>query len=240
MIKFYPKFGLVNIRYSPWGYFDERPQISIQLTTIIAIIGLCFYPSFLWTPFFVWGWGNLYISLPFFLSGKDECDHPDYGYYFYATDSLIPESFWLCYGGDMGKMFELPWALTWYKTSVLKKDSTWEHETREDKNKNFWENKWKDIILYNTYPYIYTLNNGSVQNRIATVHTVQREWRWKWFMYLPWPNFKRRVIEIDFDEGIGEKVGSWKGGCTGCSYDLKKDETPEQCLKRMENERRFN
>ena len=38
---------------------------------------------------------------------------------------------------------------------------------------------------------------------------------------------------------VGKKKGSWKGGCIGCSYDSKPGETPEECLKRMEKERKF-
>ena len=44
---------------------------------------------------------------------------------------------------------------------------------------------------------------------------------------------------IDETEEVGKKKGSWKGGCIGCSYDLKPGETPEECLKRMEKEREF-
>ena len=31
-----------------------------------------------------------------------------------------------------------------------------------------------------------------------------------------------------------------KGGTISCSYELRKDETPEQCLRRMEKERVFD
>ena len=58
----------------------------------------------------------------------------------------------------------------------------------------------------------------------------------KWF-----PFIKRYWTSIDvrFDNEIGEGVDTWKGGCTGCSYNLLEDETPEQCLRRMEIERKF-
>ena len=32
---------------------------------------------------------------------------------------------------------------------------------------------------------------------------------------------------------------SWKGGCTGCSYDMIEGETIKACLGRMERERKF-
>jgi hypothetical protein len=37
----------------------------------------------------------------------------------------------------------------------------------------------------------------------------------------------------------GERKGSWKGGTLGCSYELLPNETPLDCLKRMEKERKF-
>ena len=49
----------------------------------------------------------------------------------------------------------------------------------------------------------------------------------------------RRYIEIDFKDEVGHEKGSWKGGVMGCSYDLLPDESPMDCIKRMEKERRF-
>ena len=48
-----------------------------------------------------------------------------------------------------------------------------------------------------------------------------------------------RYIEIEFDGEVGKEKGSWKGGCIGCSYILKSNETPEECIKRMEKKRKF-
>ena len=42
------------------------------------------------------------------------------------------------------------------------------------------------------------------------------------------------------ENGVGERVNSWKGGTVGCSYSMLKGETPEQTLRRMEKEREFN
>lgn len=96
-----------------------------------------------------------------------------------------------------------------------------------------------------TLPYRYCLRRSSweVQHREATIWVEEREWRWrlpfcKW--HLPWPKKVNRYIEIQFSDEVGERTGSWKGGTIGCSYSLKKDETPEECLRRMEREREFN
>jgi hypothetical protein len=89
-------------------------------------------------------------------------------------------------------------------------------------------------------PYTYRLNNGEIQEREAMVYIEEREWHWRWFKWLPYPRLIRRVIEVEFNDEVGEHTGSWKGGCTGCSYEMNEGETMEQCLRRMEVERRFD
>jgi len=49
----------------------------------------------------------------------------------------------------------------------------------------------------------------------------------------------KTYIDVEFDNEIGDRVGTYKGGTIGCGYELKKDETPLQCLRRMESEREF-
>ena len=66
-----------------------------------------------------------------------------------------------------------------------------------------------------------------------------REWRPKWLTWTGLFKYVKKYIEIEFDNEVGKKKGSWKGGCIGCSYDLKPGETAEECIKRMEKEREF-
>jgi hypothetical protein len=166
------------------------------------------------------------------------------------------------------------------RTSILLKDGTWDHERKGDKQtlggkaidrwklrRDFLEKrKWQE-----TYPYTYVLKSGEVQKRMATVGVEEREWRWRWFTWLPTTIAKRglwmvfpanspepvvrvgwydaprkpllgnvqRTISVDFSDEVGERSGSWKGGCTGCAYEMKPDETPWQTLMRMERERKF-
>ncbi len=75
---------------------------------------------------------------------------------------------------------------------------------------------------------------------ISCVYWVEeREWRRKWLTKYRLFRMVRKYIEIEFGSEVGKKKGSWKGGCMGCSYDLKLGETPQQCIKRMEQEREF-
>lgn len=94
------------------------------------------------------------------------------------------------------------------------------------------------ICFHVCVPYTYTLKNGTVQNRKASVHIERRTYRRKWH----WLLRKRMVntsISVDFDDEVGEETGSWKGGTVGCGYNLLPGETALECLRRMEKERIF-
>lgn len=60
---------------------------------------------------------------------------------------------------------------------------------------------------------------------------------------LSWLSFlarERRYIDITFNREVGTEAGSWKGGCVGCSYQMRKGESPPETFKRMMNERTFD
>lgn len=42
------------------------------------------------------------------------------------------------------------------------------------------------------------------------------------------------VIDIEFDDEVGERSGSWKGGILGMSHELLPNETIANSLKRLE------
>lgn len=86
-----------------------------------------------------------------------------------------------------------------------------------------------------THPYTYTLTDGTVQHRQATIQAEEREWR------RPWIPCQRvdRYIDVRFDGEVGERTGSWKGGTIGCGYTMNPGERPVDTLRRMERERVF-
>lgn len=152
--------------------------------------------------------------------------------------------------GNVCKIIHMPWAWEWHRTSILVGDGkNWIHELatyrgREvigeppmsDRHFFFSQDlpRWKYVA-----PYRYVLCSGEVQERTATITVTEMEWRWRWFSWLAWPRKVRRFIEVEFSDEVGERAGSWKGGCTSCGYDLRSNETPEECLRRMERERKF-
>jgi len=232
-VSFYPKrdkgtgFELV---YDSNGYFDPRPQINTNITTLISLalpfISLWLLPLSLLLCFY--SWGSLYINLPFDTGRNNTAESKSYGITFYHCDSGFPNQFWV-----RGlKSFDFPWTFKFWKREVLHK-SGWR---KEEKGDDFWDkDKWKNEIILETHPYTYTLKSGEKQKRTATIHQEKRYWR-RWFNLLSKCNHS---IEVEFSDEVGERSGSWKGGCIGCSYTIKKGETPSECLRRMEKERKF-
>lgn len=90
-----------------------------------------------------------------------------------------------------------------------------------------------------TLPYSYRMKNGTIQDRIATVIVERRAWRPRCIRWTSLFEKVRTCIDVRFNEEVGEQTGSWKGGCTGCGYDLRPGETAENCLLRMMAFRKF-
>lgn len=174
---------------------------------------------------------NLAIILPIRNKWTDECVPPKWGIAFHNA------TFWI-YRGNKWWTFNAPWQWQWVRTSVLRRDGNWEHERKGDR-KEFYKDHWKEILWFETYPYTYTLKNGEVQERTATVGVEEREWRMNWFKWLKLGAKIQRTISVEFNDEVGERTGSWKGGTTGCGYELLKNETPLESLRRMERNRKF-
>lgn len=197
---------------------------------------------------------HIYILLPW--KAKEwSCDPKCYGIETYKTVyrhwySLFNQIY--IRFGNKCKFIAMPWCLEWVYTAIKFKDSdTWlldDYITRKAKYKGqrFFKNVykaypfnyWKDLeyerknILYD-YDYTYKALD---QHSHCTYYVCERCWRPKWFKWTNLFSVKNRVIEVDFDEEMGPKKGSWKGGVKGCGFNIKKDETPEECIKRMEKE----
>lgn len=147
--------------------------------------------------------------------------------------------------GDKTKFWHMPWDYDHISHEVLRADATWApyvgswEEERTDPDGAIRPGKQPDGRKMETFSYTYTLRSGEVQHRTATVHTERHEWRKKWLKWCPLFAKVRTSIDIEFDGEVGERTGSWKGGTIGCGWDLKRGETPEQALRRMEAERIF-
>lgn len=142
------------------------------------------------------------------------------------------------------KYITLPWSLSFIRHSILMKDGTWQPVNWKDYGDNHEAyhlacEQFEANIAREYHSYRYVLDNAEQQYRIAAIEVHEREWRRAWLKKLPIFRHINRVIDVQFSDEVGERSGSWKGGVLGCSFDLKLDETPRECLKRMERTRKF-
>lgn len=141
--------------------------------------------------------------------------------------------------------FHFPWNLNHHLTEVLEHKAFIPYLAQTvwtDINKNFlgsYEDRKKaQASVSETYDYTYTLKNGTIQNRKATVFVERMTWRARWWPIIP----RQQVctsIDVVFDDEVGEGAGSWKGGTVRCGYNMLPRETPLETLRRMERERQF-
>lgn len=135
------------------------------------------------------------------------------------------------YFGHWSYYFRLPWAdhtLAYEKQLVPGDDSTWV-DVFDNAIEPFSEK----------HPYRYTLQNGAVQCRVATIHKRRHLITWAWLRWLKIPFKVLHSIDVVFSGPVGEETGSWKGGCTATSHIVKPGETMLETLRRMEVERKF-
>lgn len=149
-----------------------------------------------------------------------------------------------------GFSWAFPWQWDWFSTQVLEHKAflpglqgvvwtefKWSRRTTD----TFVLFRQKDdaaATVSQTYPYLYVRKNGETQVRKATVFVDRMTWRMRWWPLLPFTK-TRTCIDVKFDQEVGERTGSWKGGCVGCGYEMRPGETPWDTLKRMESERKF-
>lgn len=182
---------------------------------------------------------GLFLSLPFLDKWHKEPEEmmDRWGFYYFPDGSdLVLE--W----GKLHKRIRMPWSLDHIITLVKKPDGTWVKEKTDYGRKSDvydqpdWsaDGRWRGF-----YVYRYTLKSGEIQVRTATVDVSRMEWRPLWFKWTRLFSKVRISINVRFDDEVGERTGSWKGGCLGCGYTMKPGENPEETLRRMERERKF-
>lgn len=203
-----------DISYEICGYFDNRSRINLDLI------------------FF-----SLTIVLPFRNNWTDECDPPKWGV------AIHSNTFWISRGGKGNFNGGNKWwtwnfpflTKEWVRTSILLKDDTWEHETKGNP-KSFYNDEWKKKQKSWTYDYTDKYDGEVIP---TTIYVDEREWRPKWLTWTKLFAKTRRTIDVYFSKECGKRKGSWKGGTIGCGYELLTNETPIDCIKRMEKEREF-
>ena len=222
-LSFAPRWAF-SLQLLRGGYFDQRYMLNLAL-----------------------GWGQFYITLPIKTRLAEGCHTPRYGIaihnnaFWIYTGGKYDESIGQCTGNDQWITWDLPF-FTWVFEGHWIKDqnSKWVKMQQTklgvgDSNPSPYKFR-KTRAHAETYSYVYILDDGTVQNRTARCTEEYRAWHRKWAPALvKWS----RVIDVEFNDEVGERSGSWKGGVLGCSYEMYDNETMGEALRRMEVERKF-
>ncbi len=160
---------------------------------------------------------------------------PSYGFSVHGRDLGGIHLNW----GEKYSIIHLPWEWNFYKRWEQVKLYNWNKDIPQEyawiEVPQYGYDHGKIADKYQSY-YNYNLSNGELQTVIATYYVSKMEWRWRWLPFLPWPNLTKVSISVNFSDEVGERSGSWKGGVTGCGHEMKKGESAEDTLRRMEKE----
>jgi hypothetical protein len=214
----------MNIRKA-WGeiIFSEYRLYMIQLQ----------WPSDGWDEYcvrLVFAFWRFYISINLWRTKpwKDfETQAPRYGVSFH--DSII----WLSYGADRSFNINMPWKWEIVRHDLLYPNGEVYHRNKypmrtpaQKKREITWydvfekhSNRQDEVQVLVAKFITLTRHTKDGRKQIAKIRLTgeEREWRWRWFKWLPWPNLKQRVVNCDSDVELGERAGSWKGGMMGWS-----------------------
>lgn len=123
------------------------------------------------------------------------------------------------------------------------KDNNWinigANRIRSDYD-NFSDKTLPGKLVYKFYDYIDSYQPAPVR---ARVNIEERQWvrgNWAWLRvilrFVPGCNKSQQFINVKFKSAVGAEKNSWKGGTVGCSFNMKEDETIDQCWDRFQKE----
>lgn len=204
-----------ELSYHKCGYFDGHPEIHISMFGLHSVIRL---------PWINKEW-------------MEECDSPKWGI------AIHDNIFWIFRGGKgnmNGGCKWWAWDIPFFskihvKHAVETMSGMVDSESLGSKDPYVHYSDDFRVVKRHTI-YIDSYDNSPIG---CTYWREYREWRPKWLTWTSLFATKRNYIEIEFEKEVGSQKGTWKGGVMGCSYDLLPGETPEECIRRMEKERKF-
>ena len=171
------------------------------------------------------GFGQVFIPLGISKRTYQVGDEPSWGF------SLSGEFGIVLNWGQRRRHWDWPFYSFTLHYELEEKDGVW----RSIQGRGHDEREPKEEI----HPYTYWLESGEVQQRTAKIHRTRHILARHILHRLGWPKRTLNSIDITFSDEVGERSGSWKGGCIGCSYRMKPGETPIDTLRRMERDRTF-
>jgi hypothetical protein len=193
-------------------------------------------------------WGSVFIKarwLDKFLNadaGPDDTLHYGLTWSWFGDEART--ALWLQWG-KRSRFIDYPWAKNYVQREFYGADGKWHPN---DLRRHSWMHEGEGIEPFKEqHVYHYMLYNGEVQHVPASVGRERGKIVWQWYGQ-GWltkllrrisPSKTKHYIEIEFDGEVGEEAGSWKGGCTACSFEMKPSETIRNALARMQRTRKF-
>ncbi len=171
---------------------------------------------------------------------------PEYGISFH--DDVL----WIPYG-KRSFTINMPWQWEIVRHDLLLPDGSvyWRNVYRDGPRQRQNHYSWYEILDGDRSPYKSEQDSCLNQVRCADYidlnhHTKsgmfqparirlcgeEREWRWRWFKWLPFPRKIQRTVDCWSDAELGDRAGSWKGGMLGWSVEWEKDESMKSAFYR--------
>lgn len=163
---------------------------------------------------------------------------PRYGFAYHG------DMFWIYLGkGDRWITFDMPWQYTIVRHDLLLPNGGLYHRNNYPKYRlgtktrsltwfDVFEKTKKQTRVSGTQvecakfvDVIHYTKSGKKQVAKIRLSGEEREWRMKWFTWLPLFRKIKRTVDCDSDIELGERAGSWKGGRMGWSCEWRKDES---------------
>ncbi len=173
------------------------------------------------------GFGYAFIKLPRWLPHKEPREILDAWGFEISREHMLYLKW-----GERTKMVSWPFTTQHVRMEILRKDGTWGEKSwkRDEAGEHI------DGRATEKRPYRYLTSGGEKQEVEATISVIRHIRRRR---FLPFWQWVETSIDVQFSGEVGDRAGSWKGGCIGCGYEMKRGESPAQTLRRMEQERKF-
>ena len=188
------------------------------------------------------GYGILFLIFPWRNKKvhEEDVNNPEkkYGFYLYKNGGLF-DSFWYYVnknGKSSAKCIMMPWALEFYRHSILLRDGSWWTMLEKDRRKavkagidtyqdrRYYLDNDDEEIHKISRPFRYVTKGGEVQETKATAFMEEREWRPRWMQWTKLLNHVETCLDIQFADQMGNQRGTWKGGVLGCGCEVTREE----------------
>lgn len=185
------------------------------------------------------GWPSIWLKLGIKENPEFDINSESrrYGFSFSGGNTLHLQ--W----GRTSKIFWSPFRPQVIREEYLRADGTWALVPKKPhigstENAAYWAERAETEAVY-VEDWFYRSRHCERQEGKARI-TVNRTFLAPWALsWLPFLGKERRAIDVTFNREVGIRAGSWKGGCIGCGYYMRKGELPTETFSRMMNERTF-